>query len=171
MEGVAGGVGSIEVKRPSGANSDPNHWHPHYHGLWLVDRSISKAAVYTEWADVIGQTTANVHWAPAYDKWRRDDPRESLLSACCEAIKYAVKFDELPAVDVIDIADQLKGRTLIRAFGNLWGVKVPESLTDDCEGLSGPYVEMAYRYLAGQYKLAEVSHGSTEQTTYEEWQP
>ena len=166
MEGVVGGVGSIEVKRSS---SDPTHWHPHYHGLWLVDRHISKAQVYTEWAEIVGQTTANVYWKRAYDKWVRSDPRDSLLSACCEAIKYAVKFDEMVPADVLDIADQLKGRTLIRPFGCLWGVKVPESLTDDETGLSGPYVELCYRYMAGQYQLAETLHGSTDGPKYEEW--
>lgn len=161
---VAGGVCSVEVKRSKG---NREHWHPHLHAVWLLERFIPQADLEAEWSQHLGQEKSMVWIDRVYDKFNRPDPQEALAAGVCEALKYSVKFDAMEPVDVLHADAALKRVNLLRPFGDLWGVKVPESLTDEPE--EGPYVELCYRYLAGRYELHDVQRGGS--VKYEEWQP
>jgi hypothetical protein len=68
--------------------------------------------------------------------------------------KYSLKFQELSFADNWHAAQQLHGRRLIRSFGALFGVKIPEDLADDpLDEQDLPYVELFYRYQDGAYEL------------------
>lgn len=130
---VRGGVASIEIKR--GANSKT--WHPHIHAILLQDEKIDMQALWNEWATITGDSTNFKIYAT------RGDP----LAAFCEVFKYAMKFSEMTVSDNWEAFGALSGKRLLRPFGALWGVKVPEELTD--EGLKEdlPYIEYWFRYL------------------------
>ena len=163
LASVAGGVGSIEVKRSKG---DPTKWHPHYHGIWLLERFIPQADLEAEWSCHVGQAKSIVHIQEVRERWKRGTYQDAIVAGCSEALKYSVKFDAMAAEDVLQVDRWLKGKQLLRPFGDLYGVKLPESDTDEPE--EGPYVELCYKYLAGQYRLTEVAESGPK---YEEWQP
>lgn len=73
-------------------------------------------------------------------------------SGLVEVFKYALKFSDLKPDENISAYSYLKGKRLTGSFGNLWGVKVPEKMTDDLlEDL--PYVELFYKYSKAGYSL------------------
>ena len=55
------------------------------------------------------------------------------VGAFCEVFKYALKTSDMEVQDQFEAYTQLKGKRLIRSFGNLFGVKVQEDLNDDIE--------------------------------------
>src|SRR5665213_1307230 len=68
-----------------------------------------------------------------------------VADAFCEVFKYSLKFGDLSLVDNFDAYKLLRRRRLIGSCGALWGVDVPEDLTDD-PIFSEQYVEHLYRF-------------------------
>jgi hypothetical protein len=71
-----------------------------------------------------------------------------------EVFKYALKFSDLSLPDTWHAYQILNSRRLMGSFGNLRGVKSPESLLDDpLEHL--PYLELLYVFVprSGSYDL------------------
>ncbi len=130
---VDGGVSSIEIKRGKGSKL----WHPHLHAVVYGASLPDQAALSSEWREITGDSFI-VDVRPLHDQAEPD-------SDLCEVFKYALKFAELDLADNLAAADQLRSRRLVRSFGTLRGVVVPDTLTD--EALTDPaWVEMLYRY-------------------------
>lgn len=132
---AAGAVWSYEFKRGAGSGL----WHPHMHGVWLCTAPLDAQKLSSEWHS----TTGDSFIVDAHAMY--GEP----VDAFAEVFKYAVKFADLPLADNWAAAQTLKAKRLIRSSGLLWGVAVPETLTDD-ELLEGsPYVELFYRFIRG----------------------
>jgi len=132
---AAGAVWSYEFKRGDRSGL----WHPHTHAVWLCTSPLDVPKLSAEWHEITGDSFI----VEAHRMY--GEP----LDAFAEVFKYAVKFADLPLADNWAAADTLKRKRLIRSSGLLWGVEVPETLTDD-EILEGsPYVELLYRFVRG----------------------
>ena len=77
-----------------------------------------------------------------------------MVKALCEVFKYALKYNEISVEDQVYAYRKLKGKTLIFSYGNLFGVKLPDNLTDESrEELEiGPYVYELYKSYTEGYK-------------------
>lgn len=178
MRPVVGGVGQVEIKRGAGGQ-----WHPHYHGLWLVDRSIAAdqckpldySAMYAAWCQAVEAPHANWNAQPLRSEKKRhlgagaEAYREALIGDLLEVIKYTVKFESDGNYgDYWTIAGQVRRKQLLRAFGILRGIEVPEELIDEqlnWEELE--FIDRFYRY-AGGAKYVEVSAPKPHKS-FEEW--
>lgn len=139
-----GHVGSIEIKR--GKNS--GEWHPHCHLIVLHDQDIDSQKLSDEWLNITGDSFI-VDCQPIRHP---DNPAQDFV----EVFKYALKFSSMDTADLIHAWQTIKrlGNQLLFSAGILRGVKIPEDLTDDLiEDL--PYIELMYRFEAGNYQLKE----------------
>lgn len=134
-------VWSYEFKR--GENS--GIWHPHVHAIWLCEEAPDPFKLSREWHDITGDSFI-VDVTPLYES---DDP----VGVFCEVFKYAVKFSELPDSDRLHGYRTLKGKRLQGSFGDLRGLNVEPSDSDDLlDDL--PYIERLYQFIPGSgYKL------------------
>lgn len=157
---VAGGTISAEVKR--GANS--GLWHVHMHAMLLAEGEPDQRELSREWHEITGDSHV-VHVRP-FDYLRDGEPAtaDNLCRDFVEVFKYSVKLQDLGLADNWEAHRQLFGARMLRSFGCMWGVKVPESLLDDpLEGEDLPYVDWFYRYAGGgkyqlEYHTADESH-------------
>jgi len=131
MEKIAGAVWAYEVKRGSGSGV----WHPHVHAFLLCDERVDPVALSREWKEI----TDDSHVLDCHDVYGQ------VADAFCEVFKYSLKFGDLSLVDNFDAYKLLRRRRLIGSCGALWGVDVPEDLTDD-PIFSEQYVEHLYRF-------------------------
>ena len=138
-----GGVFSYEITNKG------NGWHPHLHAVLLVDSYMDVEALSREWEAITGDSKiVDV---------RKLQPKDgSLANAFQEVFKYALKFSDMSLEDNLTAYDTLIGKRLQGAFGSLWGVKVPDKMTDELlDDL--PFIEMFYRYEFGKgYDLKDV---------------
>ena len=69
-----------------------------------------------------------------------------------------MKFGDLSVEKTWEAFKVLKGKRLTGSFGLLWGVKIPETMTDDMpDDETLPYMEMLYKFVYGKkshYDLA-----------------
>lgn len=139
---IEGYVGSYEIKR--GKRSQ--QWHPHCHILILHGQDINRDALSREWLAITGDSFI-VDCRPLQHP---EDPAGDF----CEIFKYALKFSSMTTPDLLHCWFLLKGKNLVFSGGLFRGLKVPEDLTDDL--LSDlPYIELMYRFEAGNYQLKE----------------
>lgn len=133
-------VWSYEFKR--GKNS--GIWHPHVHAIWLCEEAPDPFKLSREWRDTTGDSFI-VDVTPMNDV----DP----VGAFCEVFKYAVKFSELPDADRLHGYRTLKGKRLQGSFGDLRGLDVEPSDSDELlDDL--PYIERLFQFVPGVgYKL------------------
>jgi hypothetical protein len=157
MQGVLGGVGQFEVKKGAGKQL----WHPHYHGLWLHQGRMDFGRLQEEWGQLAGDAGA---WCKVkhLDTERQivagarlEDLQEVLAGDVSEVIKYPMKFGDMTPLEVWQAWDILRGKRMLRSFGCLRGVEVPESLLDEpIDWRHLEYVELLYRYQGqGFFKL------------------
>ena len=66
--------------------------------------------------------------------------------AAAEVCKYALKFGDLSVEKTWEAFKVLKGKRLTGSFGLLWGVKIPDTMTDDMPLEDLPYLEMLYKF-------------------------
>lgn len=151
LKAIAGGVFSVEMKRGAGSKL----WHPHAHGLLVCDRSLDFTAVKRVWWATMGYRAVshlkNVQAGP-----------DGLLGASLECFKYATKFEGLANRDRLEVFGSAFGRRLLRSFGSLRGVVVPEDLADaplDWESLE--WVRLLLRYRDGSFVPAAASGASS----------
>lgn len=144
MAKAVGGVASYEFKRGQRSGL----WHPHSHAVWLCYEMPDAEKLSSEWHNITGDS---------YIVDVRPIDQTDPVSGFLEVFKYAVKFSDLPLADNWQGWKTLAGRRLVFSFGELYGVKVPEEMTDEClDDL--PYVEMLYRFWKGTgYSLVNVS--------------
>jgi hypothetical protein len=134
---VQGAIHSYEITNKG------EGWHPHIHMVALLDDWIDQAALSAEWQEITGDSfIVDV---------RRIKPKDvgagglDIASGLLEVFKYAVKFQDMSLEDTWYAYGILKGKRLVDSFGELRGVKMPESLLDDpLENL--PYLELIYTY-------------------------
>ncbi len=132
---IRGGVWSYEFKRGSRSGL----WHPHVHAVYLCDAAMDQDAVSREWREVTGDSfIVDVH-----------EVYGELVDAFSEVFKYAVKFGDLELVDNWHGFEVLRRRRLIGSSGVLWGVEVPEALTDDPIEFEA-FVDLFYRFWRGR---------------------
>lgn len=153
-----GSVGSIEVKRGDGSGQ----WHPHFHDAWLCEDEPDQDKLRAEWREITGDS--HIIDVRPFHYVQRGEPAtaDNLGRDFSEVFKYALKFQGLPLPDNWHAAQELHGRRLIRSYGALFGVKVPDDLTDDpLTDKDLPYVQWFYRYVAGRgYQLEHVEDDS-----------
>lgn len=133
MNKAVGGVGSYEFKR--GKNS--GQWHPHYHAVWLCDTPPDQDQISREWFEITGDSHV-VNVTPFYDQ-------NDVVSGFLEVFKYALKFSDMPLEQNWEGYLALSGRRLVNSFGVLWGVKVPDEMTDELLD-DEPYVELFFKF-------------------------
>ena len=138
------GVGNIEFTY----NLRTHEYHPHVHLICLVNGRIHQLSLVEEWRDITGDSYI-VDTRPFTTP---DEP----LKAFQEVFKYALKFSSMPIAVNHEAAVLLKGKHLLVSFGDFYGLKVPEKLTD--EPLERDYVEYLYDWIANQYVLQSVRH-------------
>jgi hypothetical protein len=147
---AVGSVGSFEIKR--GRISE--EWHPHFHEAWLCDVEPDESALAEEWRGITGDSHV-VNITP-FHYVRDGEPAtaETVARDFSEVFKYALKFQDLCFADNWHAAQVLHGRRLVRPFGALYGVKIPDDLADDpLDEQDLPYVELFYRFIGGAYEL------------------
>ena len=57
-----------------------------------------------------------------------------------------MKFGDLSVEKTWEAFKVLKGKRLTGSFGLLWGVKIPDTMTDDMPDEDLPYLEMLYKF-------------------------
>jgi plasmid rolling circle replication initiator protein Rep len=139
---IHGAAGAFEFKRGSGSGL----WHPHIHMIALVpvETDLMEMEWFTseEWRGLT-KDSHNVDITPI-----DMSTEESRMKAICEVFRYALKFGEMEIADQVHAYKILKGKRLVRDFGSLHGVKVPEDNHDSVEEELAlqPYVDLVYEY-------------------------
>ena len=88
---------------------------------------------------------------------QRKKKATATVKAAAEVCKYALKFGDLSVEKTWEAFKVLKGKRLTGSFGLLWGVKIPDTMTDDMPEGDLPYLEMLYKFVYGKnshYDLA-----------------
>jgi plasmid rolling circle replication initiator protein Rep len=163
---VEGAIFSYEVT----FNDDSREYHPHLHMIALV-----KKGTFDFQEKTYGEKPVNLVpelWAGLVQDWkeitgdskivdvRLIDDEEGKMSALVETFKYALKFGEMAPVVQLECYKVLKTRRLIGSMGELYGVSVPENLSDELLPGEEKYIDLVYQYsgIAG-YQLT--THGET----------
>ena len=139
---VKGGVGTFE----NTYNTYSKEHHPHFHLIALCDDIPAHKPLVDEWQMITGDSFI-VDIRPFEDI---NHPE----SAFMEVFKYTLKFSTMPLDVNYHASRVLAGRRLLISFGDFWGVKVPELLTD--EALDREHVDYYFEWLNAQYQLMEV---------------
>ncbi len=133
-------------------NEKTDEWHPHIHMFALVDQWIDQQEFSEYWHSITGDSmVVDVRRA-------RKEKGHGYSKAAAEVCKYALKFGDLSVEKTWEAFKVLKGKRLTGSFGLLWGVKIPETMTDDMpDDETLPYMEMLYKFVYGKnshYDLA-----------------
>jgi len=134
---TTGGVFSYEFTKSE------KGWHPHLHAVVLLDSKIDIHKLSDEWKDITGDSYI------VDIRKLKPNKTQDIADAFLEVFKYALKFSELDLSDNLDAYMQLRGKRLQGAYGDFWGVVVPDKMTDDLlDNL--PYIELFYKYISGK---------------------
>jgi len=146
---AAGGVSRIEIKRGKGSGQ----WHPHIHSAWLVEQLPDVERIREEWQEITGDSF-QVDVRPLHSLGAGTAiSAESIAGDLVEVLKYAVKLSDTSVGDAYHIHATTKGKKLIRPFGILHGVKLPDGCLDDpLTDTDLPYIELFFRLVAGRYQ-------------------
>ena len=137
-------------------NEKTNEWHPHIHMFALVDQWIDHQEFSEYWESITGDSMiVDVRRAKKQKGF-------GYSKAAAEVCKYALKFGDLSVEKTWEAFKVLKGKRLTGAIGNLYGVKIPDTMTDDMpDDKTLPYLEMLYKFVHGKssyYDLAATRH-------------
>lgn len=114
-------------------------WHPHAHAVWLCHQAPDSAKLSQEWKGITGDSYI-VDVRPMDEA----DP----VAAFLEVFKYALKFSDLDDPDRLHAYKTLKGKRLQDSFGELRGLDVEPSDSDELlEEL--PYIERMFTFVHG----------------------
>ena len=139
---VTGGVGAFE----NTYNAETKAHHPHFHLIALCNDIPAHKPLVDEW-QAITKDSFVVDIRPFEDV---SNPEAAFM----EVFKYTLKFSTLPLDVNYQASRVLAGKRLLISFGDFWGVKVPEQLTD--EPLDREHVDYYFEWLEDQYRLTEV---------------
>jgi hypothetical protein len=164
---IAGGAFFMEVKR----GRDSGLWHPHVHALVMLPRGVKfdLGQLWPEWDRLRGYVSrsgqagegCNVRVTNAGRELLRArkpfpqlsaERRELLIGDLLEVSKYALKFNEMSAADVVRVHRLLKGSHLRRSWGDLRNLP-DEDAGGDLTDEDGPYLDHLFRWLDGSYRL------------------
>ena len=124
-------------------NNKTKQWHPHIHIFALLSDWIDQEELQETWHEITLDSYV-------VDIRRVKKTKEHGYSkAVAEVCKYALKFSDLSLENTWEAFLTLKGKRLTGAFGSMYGVKIPEKLTDDMPLEELPYIEMFYRFVFG----------------------
>ena len=151
---VEGGAFSYET-----TFNEKDGWHPHLHAVVMVDpNNPIDFPVYGTGAEKQNSPLAREWHSITGDSYIvdvRPIDKQNPAEGFVEVFKYALKFSDLDDWSKLRAYQVLRGRRLTGSFGCFWGVKVPESDTDELlEDL--PYAEMLYRFTKGGYSLYSI---------------
>ena len=137
-------------------NEKTGEWHPHIHMFALVDQWIDQQEFSEYWHSVTGDSmVVDVRRA-------KREKGHGYSKAAAEVCKYALKFGDLSVEKTWEAFKVLKGKRLTGSFGLLWGVKIPDTVTDDMpDDKTLPYIEMLYKFAYGKksyYDLTITRH-------------
>ena len=139
---VKAGVGTYEDTY----NSQSEEHHVHIHLIGLCDDIPAHKPLSDEWRAITGDSFI-VDIRPFQDI---NNPEMAFM----EVFKYVLKFSTMP-LDINYHASQvLAGKRLLISFGDFWGTKVPEQLTDDA--LDMEHIDYYFDWLDDHYQLMEV---------------
>ena len=125
-------------------NEKTGEWHPHIHMFALVDQWIDQQKFSEYWHSVTGDSmVVDVRRA-------KREKGHGYSKAAAEVCKYALKFGDLSVEKTWEAFKVLKGKRLTGSFGLLWGVKIPDRMTDDMPEGDLPYLEMLYKFAYGK---------------------
>lgn len=139
---VHGAAGAFEFKRGKGSGL----WHPHIHLYALVDAGTDLMAMEWDMSEEWRKLTKDSH---NVDVCPLDvSTEDKKLKAICEVFRYALKFGEMEIEDQVHAYKVLRGKRLVRDFGSLHGVKIPDDLHDTVEDelKLQPYIDLIYEY-------------------------
>lgn len=123
-------------------------WHPHVHAIWLCREKPDAFKLSREWLAITGDSFM-VDVSPMDEV----DP----VGAFLEVFKYALKFADLADPDRLHAYKTLKGKRLQGSFGDLRGLDVEPSDSDELlDDL--PYIDRLFSFVAG---LGYVETGTT----------
>lgn len=173
---IHGGVFSYEMTKKK------NGYHPHVHMVVYMDpkdpiyfpfdtrphkfspdewdiltpaQKKNEKEKWKKWGSIASQSLLAKEWNKITGDSKIVDLRpisQDRASGLVEVFKYALKFSDLDPEENVIAYSYLKGKRLTGSFGNLWGVKVPDKMTDELlEDL--PYVELFYKYSKAGYTL------------------
>lgn len=139
-------------------------WHPHIHMFALLDDWIDQEKLSQTWNEITGDSFI-------VDVRRvKKDKEYGYAHGAQEVCKYALKFGDLSVEKTWEAFKVLKGTRkvglrLTGAFGSLWGVKLPDKMTDDTPVENLAHLEMMYKYVHGAkhkgssyYDLVAIRH-------------
>ena len=136
-------------------NEKTGEWHPHIHMFALVDQWIDQQEFSEYWHSITGDSmVVDVRRA-------KKEKGHGYSKAAAEVCKYALKFGDLSVEKTWEAFKVLKGKRLTGSFGLLWGVKIPDTMTDDMPEGDLPYLEMLYKFAYGKksyYDLQATRH-------------
>jgi hypothetical protein len=152
-----GGVCTVEI-----TYSDNYGFHPHMHCLvlahnkWEIEQflqakkektNLKDTFISQEWLDVTGDSFI-VDITPI----EKDAETGSFAGGCSEVFKYALKMNDLDMEKQIEAFFTLRGSRMVFAFGEFWGVKVPEKLTDDPLENEHEYEDLLFKWYECGYQ-------------------
>ena len=148
---VCGSVASVEVKRGEGSGE----WHPHIHAAWLCEgRLPGDHTLSREWKEITGDSHQLDVRPFHFVEQQLPATIDNVASDFVEVFKYALKFSSMDLGDNLHAFQVLRGRHMIFPRGALYGIEIPDDLTDDepLELEDLPFVELIFRYSGGQYR-------------------
>ena len=142
-------------------NEKTGEWHPHIHMFALVDQWIDQQEFSEYWHSLTGDSmVVDVRRA-------KKEKGHGYSKAAAEVCKYALKFGDLSVENTWEAFKVLKGKRLTGSFGLLWGVKIPDTMTDDMPSEDLPYLEMLYKFAFSKksyYDLVTTRHVEPKET-------
>ena len=174
---VKGAIISVEIKRGKAGG-----WHPHIHCLWLVPASVwswhegktgvqlepnSHRELCDEWHEITGDSfVVNAKPLETAQDMAKGDPvnDEYLVAELFEVFKYLTKPGETCPKDVVHAWQVTQGKRLVRSYGNVRGLKIPEDLNDD--PLTGDSFEVWFRWKQGRYQRTSVKFVSRKESEH-----
>ena len=88
--------------------------------------------------------------------WMYAGQRKKKATATAKQLLKSVstlKFGDLSVEKTWEAFKVLKGKRLTGSFGLLWGVKIPDTMTDDMPEGDLPYLEMLYKFVYGKIHI------------------
>ena len=132
-------------------NEKTVEWHPHIHMFALVDQWIDQQ----EFFQNTGTVLLGIRWLWMY-AGQRKKKATATVKQLLEVCKYALKFGDLSVEKTWEAFKVLKGKRLTGSFGLLWGVKIPDTMTDDMPEGDLPYLEMLYKFVFGKHSYYDL---------------
>ena len=119
-------------------NEKTVEWHPHIHMFALVDQWIDQQEFSEYWHSITGDSMV-------LDVRRVKKKKDTAIAKRLPK-SDALKFGDLSVEKTWEAFKVLKGKRLTGSFGLLWGVKIPDTMTDDIPDEDLPYLEMLYKF-------------------------